>query len=146
MIPEEILHKLPAFHASLNALVTVLISAGMVFIKRKNVTAHKTCMLVAAAASAVFLTSYVIYHANVGSVPFTHPGFVRYVYYIILIPHVILAAVTLPLILTTLYRAYKNDLEGHKRIAKWTFPLWLYVAVTGVLVYLMLYVWFPGTA
>lgn len=134
----------PALHGGLNAVVSVLLVAGWVLIKRRNIGAHKACMLAATALSAVFLASYAVYHVRVGSVPFAHQGFVRYVYFAILIPHVILAAATLPMIVTTLYRAHKGNIEGHKRIARWTMPLWLYVAVTGVLVYLMLYVWFPG--
>lgn len=148
MIPPEILEKQPLFHGSLNALVSVLLTAGWVLIKRKNVAAHKACMVIATVASAIFLTSYVMYHVNIGAntTKFTHEGFVRYLYFFILIPHVILAAVTLPMIIKTLWHAHKGQLDKHRRLARWTMPLWLYVAVTGVLVYLMLYVWFPPVA
>ncbi|MCW8132335.1 MAG: DUF420 domain-containing protein [Planctomycetota bacterium] len=142
------LEKQPLFHGSLNACVSVLLVAGWILIKRKQVGAHKACMIVATLASAVFLASYVVYHVSIGAntTRFTHEGFVRYLYFFILIPHVILAAVTLPMIVKTLWHAYKGDHEKHRRIARWTMPLWLYVAVTGVLVYLMLYVWFPPAA
>lgn len=146
-MPPEITAIQPFLHGCLNALVSVLLVVGWVFIHKKNVAAHKACMLIATAASAIFLTSYVVYHVTAGvhTAKFTHQGFVRYLYFFILIPHVILAAVTLPMILKTLWHAHKNDLEKHRRLAKWTMPLWLYVAVTGVLVYLMLYVWYPPT-
>jgi uncharacterized membrane protein YozB (DUF420 family) len=130
---------LPALNASLNALASVFLVTGYVLIRRGHQTAHKRCMLTALVTSGLFLTSYVIYHANAGSVPFSGRGVVRVVYFAVLIPHVILAATILPLALVTTARALRADYPRHVRIARWTLPLWLYVSVTGVIVYLMLY-------
>ena len=130
---------LPALNASLNALASVFLVTGYVLIRRGRREAHKRCMLMALTTSAVFLTSYVIYHANAGSVPFPGVGFIRAVYFAVLIPHIILAATILPLALLTTARGLRADFSRHVRIARWTLPLWLYVSVTGVIVYLMLY-------
>ena len=130
---------LPALNASLNALASVLLVTGYVLIRSGRRDAHKRCMLAALTTSALFLTSYVIYHANVGSVPFSGAGVIRIVYFAVLIPHVILAATILPLALVTAARGLRGDYGRHVRIARWTLPLWLYVSVTGVIVYLMLY-------
>jgi uncharacterized membrane protein YozB (DUF420 family) len=129
----------PALNASLNALASVFLVTAYVLIRRGRRDAHKRCMLTAMATSAVFLTSYVIYHANAGSVPFPGVGVIRVVYFAILIPHIILAATILPLALITTARGLRGDFSRHVRIARWTLPLWLYVSVTGVIVYLMLY-------
>jgi len=133
------LADLPTLNATLNALSAVFITAGYVLIRRGHRTLHKRCMLAALTTSAAFLVSYVIYHANVGSRPFPGVGVVRAIYFIILITHVILAAVILPLVLTTTIRGLRGEFDRHVRIARWTLPIWLYVSVTGVLVYLMLY-------
>jgi uncharacterized membrane protein YozB (DUF420 family) len=130
---------LPALNASLNALASVFLVVGYVLIRRGHRAAHRRCMLLALTTSALFLTSYVIYHANAGSVPFRGHGIVRIVYFAVLIPHVILAATILPLALVTARRGLRGDYGRHVRIARWTLPLWLYVSVTGVIVYLMLY-------
>ena len=130
---------LPALNASLNALASVFLVTGYILIRRGHRDAHKRCMLMALTTSAVFLTSYVIYHANAGSVPFPGVGLIRAVYFAVLIPHVILAATILPLALLTTARGLRGDFRRHVRIARWTLPLWLYVSVTGVIVYLMLY-------
>lgn len=130
---------LPHLNAALNALAGILLVAGFTFIRRRNIQAHRACMLSAFATSAVFLTSYVIYHAQIGSQPFTGTGFIRIVYFAILIPHVILAAAVLPLAIVTLRRGLIRDDARHRRIARWTLPIWLFVSVTGVIVYLMLY-------
>ena len=130
---------LPALNATLNAVSAVLLTAGYICIKRGNRALHKRCMLAALASSALFLTSYVIYHANAGSRPFPGQGTVRLVYFIILISHVLLAVTILPLALVTTARGLRSQFDRHKRIARWTFPLWLYVSVTGVVVYWMLY-------
>ena len=130
---------LPSLNAILNATSAVLITAGVYFIKQRRIEAHKRCMVAALLVSAAFLTSYVIYHLNVGSVPFQGQGWIRPVYFFILITHIILAAVILPMVLRTAYLALRGRFDKHVRIARWTFPLWLYVSVTGVLVYLMLY-------
>lgn len=130
---------LPALNASLNALSTAFLLAGYVFIRRGAREAHKRCMLGALGVSALFLTSYVIYHLNAGSVPFTGQGPIRYVYFTILISHIILAALVPFLALITTFRGLRGDFGRHVRIAKWTFPIWLYVSITGVIVYVMLY-------
>jgi putative membrane protein len=135
---------LPAINASLNGLATVLMLAGFIAIKQKNIGLHKALMIGAGVASAVFLGCYLVYHFNVGSVKFKGEGIVRYVYFAILISHVILAMAIAVLVPKTFWRAFKKDIEGHKRIARITFPIWLYVSITGVVIYLMLYKWFPG--
>jgi putative membrane protein len=130
---------LPALNASLNALASVFLVTGYLLIRGGRRDAHKRCMLMALTTSALFLISYVIYHANAGSVPFPGTGAIRIVYFAVLIPHVILAATILPLALVTVTRGLRGDYGRHVRIARWTLPLWLYVSVTGVIVYLMLY-------
>ena len=132
-------NDLPALNATLNASSTVLLLTGYVFIRRGDRRRHKACMLAALVMSALFLTSYVIYHAQVGSVPFTRTGWIRTAYFAVLIPHVILAAAIVPPILITASRGLSAKYDKHRRIARWTLPLWLYVSVTGVIVYLMLY-------
>lgn len=133
------IYSLAPLNAFLNATATIFLIAGFYFIKQKRVDAHKHCMIAAVVVSAAFLTSYLIFHYNVGDVRFTGQGWVRPVYFAILIPHVILAVTILPLALTTLYFGLKSNFVRHRRIAKWTWPLWIYVSVTGVIVYLMLY-------
>ena len=131
--------NLPALNAVLNSASAVLVLTGVYFIKQGNVTAHKTCMFAALCVSALFLTSYLIYHYQVGSVRFEHEGPIRIIYLGILLTHTVLAAAVVPLVLRTVYLALKNRLDSHRRIARWTFPIWIYVSVTGVVVYLMLY-------
>ncbi len=130
---------LPAVNAFLNGTSAVLLSAGFVFIRRKHIAAHRACMLSAFGVSALFLVSYLVYHAQAGSVPFQGRGWVRPVYFALLLSHIVLAAVIVPLALTTIHRAWTGRFDRHRRIARWTLPIWLYVSVTGVLVYLMLY-------
>jgi len=130
---------LPALNATLNAISTLLLVTGYVFIRRGDRRKHKACMIAALTTSAMFLTSYVIYHAQVGSVPFKGTGWIRTLYFAVLIPHVILAAAIVPPVLITVSRALSAKYDKHRRIARWTLPLWLYVSVTGVIVYLMLY-------
>ncbi|MFQ5864423.1 MAG: DUF420 domain-containing protein [bacterium] len=130
---------LPTINATLNSLSTVLLSIGYYFIRQKKITAHKICMLSAFSASILFLISYLIYHYNVGSKPFTGQGWIRPVYFTILTSHTILAVVIVPMAVITLSRALKQRFAKHKKIARWTLPIWLYVSVTGVTVYLMLY-------
>jgi len=132
-------HDLPAVSASLNALSGVLLAIGYILIRARRIEQHRKVMLTAFATSALFLVSYVIYHAQVGSVAFTRQGFVRPLYFTILITHVILAASVLPLAIVTLSRALSLRYDKHRRIARWTLPIWLYVSVTGVLVYVLLY-------
>ena len=130
---------LPALNATLNGIATMLLVCGYVLIRRGRRDAHKRVMLAALATSSLFLVSYVIYHANVGSRPFPGQGPVRIVYFAILITHVVLAATILPLALMTTARGLRAHYDRHGRIARWTLPLWLYVSVTGVVIYLMLY-------
>jgi len=130
---------LPALNASLNALATVCLVTGWVLIRQKKREAHRLCMLTAFAVSTAFLASYLVYHFNVGSVPFQKQGPIRTVYLMILFTHIVLAIVIVPLIFMTLSRALSARFDRHRRIARWTLPLWLYVSVTGVVVYVMLY-------
>jgi putative membrane protein len=130
---------LPAVNATLNGIAAVFLAVGWFFIRRRDIRRHRAAMLSAFTVSALFLISYVVYHANVGSVPFQGQGTVRLVYFAILITHVILAALILPLALITLSRALSERFDRHRRIARWTLPIWLYVSVTGVMIYLMLY-------
>jgi putative membrane protein len=133
------LASLPSLNAALNTASAVLLAAGYLFIRSGKIAAHRRCMLSALATSTLFLTSYLIYHYHVGSVPFAGRGWIRQVYFAILISHTTLAVAIVPLILITLTRALKMDFERHRRIARWTLPLWFYVSVTGVIVYWMLY-------
>ena len=132
-------HDLPAVNASLNALSGVLLLVGYTLIRLRRIELHRRFMIAAFTASALFLVSYVVYHAQVGSVRFTREGFVRPLYYTILVTHVLLAFSVVPLALITLSRGLKGRYPQHRRIARWTFPIWLYVSVTGVLVYVLLY-------
>ena len=136
---------LPALNACLNSLSTVFIAAGWYFIRRNQWRQHIACMITAVVSSSAFLVGYVIYHAHVGerSTRFTAEGIVRPIYFAILISHILLAMVILPLVIATLVPVFRRRWEKHTRIARWTMPIWLYVSVTGVLVYLMLYQWFP---
>ena len=130
---------LPTVNATLNAIAAVLLICGFVMIKRGRIQMHRRFMLSAFATSALFLISYVVYHANVGSKPFEGQGTIRVVYFAILISHVVLAAIILPMALITLTHALRERFERHVPIARWTLPIWLYVSVTGVVVYAMLY-------
>ena len=130
---------LPALNAGLNFTAALLIGAGYYFVRRREIQAHKTCMIGALVVSTLFLTSYLIYHYNVGSVAFRQQGWIRPVYFFILTTHVVLAATILPLVLRTAQLAFRGRFEKHVRIARWTFPIWMYVSITGVVVYLMLY-------
>jgi uncharacterized membrane protein YozB (DUF420 family) len=130
---------LPAVNATLNAIAAVLLAAGYVLIRSGRREMHRKVMLAAFATSTVFLASYLVYHAQVGSVRFTRQGIVRPIYFTILFTHVVLAAAVLPLALITLSRGLKGRFARHRAIARWTLPIWLYVSVTGVLVYVLLY-------
>jgi uncharacterized membrane protein YozB (DUF420 family) len=131
--------QLPTLNAALNSLSAVFLFAGYRFIRAKNREAHRVCMLAALFCSTVFLISYLVYHFQVGSVGFKGQGWIRPVYFTILISHTILAAAVVPLALIALVRALRERFDAHRRIARWTFPIWLYVSVTGVVIYLMLY-------
>ena len=130
---------LPTLNAFLNTLSTVLLASGYYFIRRRRITAHKRCMVAAVVTSCLFLASYLTYHIQIGSKPFVGQGPIRTVYFSILISHTTLAAAIVPLVIITLRRAWKGNFERHARIARRTLPLWLYVSVTGVVVYWMLY-------
>ena len=131
--------QLPTLNAALNSLSAVFLLAGFLLIKSGNRNAHRACMLTAFACSILFLISYLIYHYHVGSVPFKGQGWIRSVYFTILLTHTILAVTVVPLALVTLRRAWRENFVAHRRIARWTFPIWMYVSVTGVIVYWMLY-------
>jgi uncharacterized membrane protein YozB (DUF420 family) len=130
---------LPHLNAALNATASVLLITGWLLIKSRRIAQHRLCMIAAVVTSALFLTSYVIYHAHIGSKLFPGIRWIRTVYFAILIPHVVLAAVVLPFILVTFARGLRRDDARHRRIARWTMPVWLFVSVTGVVVYVMLY-------
>jgi putative membrane protein len=133
------IHTLPAINASLNALSGVLLVIGYALMRARRIDLHRRVMIAAFVTSSLFLISYLTYHAQVGSVRFTREGFVRPLYFTILITHVTLAAAVLPLAIVTLTRGLKGRYARHRAIARWTFPIWLYVSVTGVLVYVLLY-------
>jgi len=130
---------LPALNASLNGVAALFLIAGYTFVRRRQITAHRASMLAAVAASALFLLSYVIYHAYAGSKPFPGTGPVRVAYFVILITHIVLAAAIVPMVLMTLSRALRKSFDRHVSIARRTLPLWLYVSATGVVIYVMLY-------
>ena len=132
-------HDLPAVNASLNALSGVLLLIGYFLIRAHRIQQHRRCMITAFVTSSLFLICYIIYHVQVGSVPFTRRGLVRPIYFTILVTHVTLAAVVLPRAIVTLSRGLKARYEQHRAVARWTLPIWLYVSVTGVLVYVLLY-------
>lgn len=129
---------LPKFHAFLNGSVAILLMLSFYFIKNKQVKAHKACNVTALVFSAMFLVSYVTYHTFTESTKYGGEGTLKYVYYFILLTHIVLSAIILPIILFTFLRAFVGKFEQHRKIARWTLPLWLYVAITGVLVYLMI--------
>lgn len=132
------LRSLPFFHAILNGSTGVLLFTGFVLIKNKKINWHRISMLVAFLLSAVFLVSYVISKLSNAPVPFGGEGFVRYAYFFILITHILLSIPVLPLALLAIYRGMTGEFDKHKKIVKWAFPIWIYVAVTGVLVYLFM--------
>jgi len=130
---------LPALNATLNATSAVLLTIGYLRIRNGDIRRHKAMMISACVVSTLFLISYVVYHANIGSKPFLGRGPIRFVYFTILLTHVVLAAAIVPLAIVTLTRGLRARYDAHRRIARWTLPFWLYVSVTGVIVYLMLY-------
>ena len=134
---------LPAVNAVLNGSSALLLASGYLCIRRRNIRAHKICMTTAFGTSVLFLLSYLTYHYHIGSMPFGGQGWIRPLYFTILISHTSLAAGIVPLALLTLYRAWKAQFMRHARIARWTLPLWLYVSITGVIIYVMLYQLYP---
>ena len=133
------IEDLPALNACLNAISATLLVIGYFLIRRGRIRQHRRVMLAAFTTSALFLASYLVYHANIGSRPFTGQGPIRVAYLVILISHIVLAALILPLALITLTHGLRARFERHVPIARWTLPIWLYVSVTGVIVYMMLY-------
>jgi len=134
---------LPTLNAVLNGISALLLCSGYVFIRRRQIEAHRACMIAAFAVSVLFLISYVTLHAQVGSTSFTGTGWVRPLYFFVLITHIVLAALVPFLAIVTLWRAWRERFESHARLARWTLPIWLYVSVTGIVVYLMVYVLYP---
>jgi len=134
---------LPLVNACLNSTSTILLTIGYAFIKRKNQPSNRNCMVAAFITSTVFLASYLYYHYHVGHTAFTNPPWFRRIYIPLLISHIILAALIVPLILGTILFAFMGWLDAHKRIARWTWPLWMYVSITGVAIYFILYQIFP---
>lgn len=130
---------LPALNATLNAVSATLLILGYFFIRRREINRHKVAMFSACVTSTLFLVSYLVYHYHVGSKPFPGQGWVRTFYYTVLISHVILAAAILPMAIATVTLAWKERFQAHRRLARWTLPLWLYVSLTGIVVYLMIY-------
>lgn len=138
------LSDLPALNAGLNSISAICLILGYISIRNGKRELHKKFMLGALFSAVLFLSSYLLYHYTQPVTPFTIPGWPKVVYLSILIPHIILAMGMLPLIFMTFRRGLKGDFERHKKIARWTLPVWLYVSVTGLLVYLMLYQWLPN--
>jgi|SRR5450432_2314772 uncharacterized membrane protein YozB (DUF420 family) len=133
----------PALNATLNGTSAVFLLAGRYFIARGRLAAHRACMIAAVVASSLFLLCYLYFHFHVGNIRFLGEGAWRTVYFLVLIPHVTLAIVIVPMVIITLSRGLRARYDQHRRIARWTWPLWMYVSVTGVIVYFMLYRWFP---
>jgi uncharacterized membrane protein YozB (DUF420 family) len=140
----EFYSVLPHLNAALNFSSFLLLSSGYIFIRRRRVIAHRNCQLLALTASILFLISYVVYHAHHGVTRFAGQGIARPIYFTILGTHTFLAAVIVPFVIITVRRAKRKDFLRHKRIARWTLPMWLYVSITGVIVYLMLYHLYPS--
>ncbi len=134
---------LPHFQASMNTVSTILLLTGFYFIKNDNRSAHMKCMISALGTSSLFLVSYLTYHYYAGTTRFGGEGWIRPVYFTILLTHTILAIAIVPLVLVTVWRAAKGRFETHRKIARWTLPIWLYVSVTGVIIYCMLYHLYP---
>jgi uncharacterized membrane protein YozB (DUF420 family) len=140
----EFISYLPHVNACLNGTSALLLFTGYGFIRARNVTAHRTCQVAALGISILFLASYLTYHFHHGATRFQGTGVIRPIYFAILLTHTILAIVIVPLVVLTFYRAFRNDFMRHRRIARITLPLWLYVSITGVIVYLMLYQIYPS--
>lgn len=136
----------PPLNAVLNGLSTIFLILGFVFIRKGDKARHRVCMLSALATSTVFLACYLTYHAQAGRTVFRDPAWFRPIYLTILLTHTVLAVVTVPLVLATVYNAIKERFETHRRLARWTWPIWLYVSITGVVIYLLLYRIFPQAA
>ena len=134
---------LPALNATLNGMASICLTLGYVFIKRQRKTAHRNCMIVALTCSTLFLISYITYHLKVGRTEFRDPPWFRPIYLVFLLTHTVLAVAVLPLVILTVRRAATGKFDLHKKIARWTCPIWMYVSVTGVMIYFLLYKIFP---
>lgn len=146
MTLDAVIPYLPHFQAMLNSAATVMLAAGFYFIRRGQPQRHRNCMITALVISGVFLVSYLVYHAAVGYMPFAGQGAIRPFYFVVLATHVVLAAAIVPLVLITVYFALRGNFTRHPRIARWTLPLWLYVSISGVLIYLLgFHLYPPGT-
>jgi len=143
VLSPEFISYLPHVNACLNGTSAILLFAGYRVIRARNIAAHRTCQILALAVSLLFLASYLTYHYHVGDVRFQGHGIIRPIYFTILVTHIILAATIVPLVLITLWRALRGNFGGHRRIARWTWPLWMYVSISGVVVYLMCYRMYP---
>lgn len=141
---DETIRFLPTLNAMLNATSGLLVLTGFFFIRRKQINAHRFCMVAAVCVSILFLISYVIYHYHHGATRFTGTGLARPVYFATLLSHTVLAVTIVPFVIVTLRRAMRGQFLRHRKIARWTFPMWVYVSVTGVIVYFMLYHWYPA--
>ena len=141
------IHQLPVINASLNSLSTLFILSGWYFIKHRRYRAHACCMITAFITSCLFLGCYLFYHFNIPGhhVAFTAQGWPRIIYFLILFTHLPLALILVPLVIMTFIPALRQRFDQHKKIARWTLPIWLYVSITGVIVYCMLYLWYPNT-
>ncbi len=133
------IRDLPTLNATLNAISSIFLILGYIAIRRQDITTHKRRMVAAVIASALFLIFYLIYHAHVGSTPYPHYDWTRPLYFAVLIPHVILAAVMVPFILMLLWYAFRQRFDRHRRLARWVWPVWMFVSFSGVIVYVMLY-------
>jgi putative membrane protein len=137
------IYDLPALNACLNSASTVFLTVGYIYIRRKNQNAHRNCMVAALITSTIFLACYLYYHAHAGRTVFAEPAWFKPIYLVLLLTHTILAVAIVPLIIVTLVRALRERFDRHRKIARWTWPLWMYVSVTGVIIYLLLYQIFP---
>jgi uncharacterized membrane protein YozB (DUF420 family) len=146
MTPDSVIPYLPHFQALLNCLATLLLTGGYYFIRRQQRERHRACMIGALAVSSVFMASYLTYHAAVGYMPFAGQGLIRPFYFTLLASHVVLAAAIVPLVLATVFFALRGNFLRHPRVARWTLPLWLYVSVSGVAVYLLGFHLYPPQA
>ncbi len=130
---------LPALNAALNTICTIFLLIGYIQIRQRRIQQHKKWMIAALVTSVLFLTSYLIYHAYAGSVPYPHHDWTRPVYFAILLPHIILAALNVPFVVALVWFAWRSNFSSHRRLARWVWPVWMFVSISGVTVYLMLY-------
>lgn len=134
---------LPALNATLNGIAAVLLVVGYLLVRQKKITAHRNVMMAAFLVSSAFLASYLYYHFHYSSRPFQGTGLIRPIYFAMLLSHILLATAMVPFVLRMLWLALKNRIEAHRKLARWVWPVWMYTSVTGVLIYLMLYQWYP---